>query len=103
MQSSDEMISYKGIHCGCCGKWVNRPFSIPTSRSEGEWCDTWGLCPKCKELGETNERTRIRMGFRGKHQRALFVLWKEYLYGNRVVYAKVIFKIGKENERCNRK
>ena len=38
-------IEYPGYHCGCCGKWVDDPFSMPTYKSIGSW-DTWGLCPK---------------------------------------------------------
>jgi hypothetical protein len=42
------VIQYPGLHCGCCGEWVNRKFSIPTYKSTGEWWDTWGLCPECE-------------------------------------------------------
>jgi len=37
-------IKYPGFHCGCCGKWIARPFEIPTYQSVGKWADTIGLC-----------------------------------------------------------
>lgn len=43
------MARYKGFNCGCCGKWHNKPFSIPTYLSCGEWWDTWGICPTIEE------------------------------------------------------
>jgi len=39
------------------------------------------------------ETTRIRFGFRSKHQSPLFMLWREYWWQGQVVYAKVLFKI----------
>jgi len=44
------MIEYDGYNCGCCGKWVNEKFKIPTYQSEGKWWDTWGLCNKCATI-----------------------------------------------------
>jgi hypothetical protein len=38
------MIHYPGFTCGCCGNWINKPFSIPKWKSEGEYWDTIGLC-----------------------------------------------------------
>lgn len=43
------IIYYLGFNCGCCGKWVKEPFSIPEYRSSGEWWDTWGLCNECQK------------------------------------------------------
>ena len=40
-------ISYMGYNCGCCGAWVKESFKVPTYKSLGKWCDTWGLCPIC--------------------------------------------------------
>lgn len=42
-------ITYRGFHCGICGKWVDMTFEIPKYCSAGEWWDTWGLCNKCLE------------------------------------------------------
>jgi len=39
------MIHYDGFNCGCCGQWHSIPFDVPEYKSEGEWWDTWGLCP----------------------------------------------------------
>jgi len=39
-------IEYDGFNCGCCGRWWDKPFKVPTYKSNGEWWDTWGLCPK---------------------------------------------------------
>lgn len=39
------MLSYPGYRCGCCGKWINEPFEIPTYESCGEYWDGWGTCP----------------------------------------------------------
>jgi len=41
-------IVYKGYHCGLCGKWVGKEFSIPKYKSCGHWGDTWGICINCK-------------------------------------------------------
>lgn len=41
------VIKYPGYHCGCCGKWVDWEFFIPTYKSMGEWWDTWGICSQC--------------------------------------------------------
>ncbi|KKM63254.1 hypothetical protein LCGC14_1513270 [marine sediment metagenome] len=41
------MIKYSGFNCGCCGKWENEEFEVPTYRSGGEWWDTWGVCEEC--------------------------------------------------------
>ena len=41
------VLQYSGFNCGCCGKWVNRPFSVREYRSMGRWWDTWGLCDEC--------------------------------------------------------
>jgi hypothetical protein len=41
------MIEYTGYNCGCCGKWVEEKFKVPTYQSWGEWYDTWGLCKEC--------------------------------------------------------
>jgi len=38
------VIKYTGFHCGCCGKWNDIPFTVPTYLSNGEM-DTWGICP----------------------------------------------------------
>jgi hypothetical protein len=43
------MVTYEGFHCGCCGRWVNMKFSIPTYKSISEWWDTWGICPRCEK------------------------------------------------------
>ena len=40
-------LRYPGYHCGCCGKWVEKSFSVPVYKSQGEWGDTWGLCEAC--------------------------------------------------------
>ncbi len=37
-------VHYTGYHCGCCGRWVEEPFHIPTYKSEGSDADTIGLC-----------------------------------------------------------
>ena len=42
------MVQYKGFHCGICGKYIDKQFSIPKYESDGEWWDTWGLCENCK-------------------------------------------------------
>ena len=41
------IIQYLGFHCGCCGKYVREPFTVPTYKSDGSWMDTWGLCNEC--------------------------------------------------------
>lgn len=40
------MVKYSQFWCGCCGKVWKIPFEIPEFESCGEWCDTWGVCPK---------------------------------------------------------
>lgn len=42
------IITYNGFHCGCCGEYITEKFEIAAYKSNGEWCDTWGLCKKCK-------------------------------------------------------
>lgn len=44
-------VRYRGYCCGCCGKWVEEEFCLPTYQALDEWFDTWGLCSKCKEGG----------------------------------------------------
>ena len=39
-------------------------------------------------------KTRIKIGFWGKNQTALFEIYKEWLYEGNVEYAEVIFSIG---------
>jgi len=48
-------ITYPGYHCGCCGRWEEKEFSLPKYQSHGKWSDTWawGLCEKCIK-GENN-------------------------------------------------
>lgn len=41
------VVKYAGFNCGCCGKWVNEEFMIPTYRSAGRWWDTIDLCKEC--------------------------------------------------------
>jgi len=48
------MLEYSGYHCGICGKWIEDRFFVPSYRSDGEWQDTVGLCPKCR-LGYPKE------------------------------------------------
>lgn len=38
-------------------------------------------------------QTRLRFGFKSRNQLPLFMLWREYLYGEEVIYAKVLFVI----------
>ena len=38
-------ITHLGYHCGCCGKWIAEPITIPTYKSLGALWDTVGLCP----------------------------------------------------------
>jgi len=44
LRDGKPMIAYPGFHCGCCGKWVNRPFKIPAYKSVDSWADTIDLC-----------------------------------------------------------
>ena len=37
--------------------------------------------------------TRLRFGFRGKNERYLFRLWKEYWENGEVVHAETLFRI----------
>ncbi len=37
--------------------------------------------------------TKIKCGFRGRHQTPLFMIWKEYYKQDEVVYAKCLFII----------
>ena len=39
------------------------------------------------------ETTHIRFGFKSKSQLPLFMVWREYRRGKRVVYAEVLFQI----------
>lgn len=46
-----KVLTYSGYHCGCCGRWTEKKFSIPTYKSDGSYWDTIGLCPnECKEI-----------------------------------------------------
>lgn len=40
-------IEYPGYSCGCCGRWWNEKFKVPTYKAD-KWWDTWGLCPSKK-------------------------------------------------------
>lgn len=42
------MLEYSGYTCGCCGAGVSERFYLPEYRSSGEWQDTIGICPKCR-------------------------------------------------------
>jgi len=42
------LISYPGKHCGCCGAWIDVPFTIRTYQSFDKYWDTWDLCDTCK-------------------------------------------------------
>jgi len=44
------MRHYDGYHCGCCGRWVAKPFDVPAYQSIGQWADGWGLCEYCEDL-----------------------------------------------------
>jgi hypothetical protein len=53
-----QMLSFPGKHCGCCGAWLNEPYTIPAYKSAAAdgWWDSWGLCKKgegCRK-GEIN-------------------------------------------------
>jgi hypothetical protein len=37
---------YPGFHCGLCGAWTEQEFSVPEYLSNGEWWDTWKVCPE---------------------------------------------------------
>lgn len=39
------------------------------------------------------ETTKIRFGFKGKHQLPLFMVVREYWNGGQVVYADILFMI----------
>ena len=45
-RSGSPMIHYEGFNCGCCGRWHDTSFDVPTYESVGANWDTWGLCPK---------------------------------------------------------
>ena len=57
-------ILLPGFNCGCCGKWVNKPFKIRNYGSkenivvttdeefQNYFYETWGLCKSC--AGETS-------------------------------------------------
>lgn len=40
------MKKYEGSHCGCCGKWIAKPFEVPLWEAN-EFADGWGLCNSC--------------------------------------------------------
>ena len=40
-------VQYPGFHCGCCGKYTKKAFSIPEYQSKDGWWNTWGLCSNC--------------------------------------------------------
>ena len=50
--TGSKILLYNGYHCGCCGKWVTNVFKIPKYLSQGDYWDTWGLCPDCKKEGK---------------------------------------------------
>jgi len=52
--SGRKTIDYPGYHCGCCGKWVDKPFSIPEYDSCGKFADTVEICEECNKV-----RTKI--------------------------------------------
>jgi len=55
------MIHYSGFHCSCCGKWVDKCFSIPEYQSVDEWWDTWGICEECKrKYGYVDKKKEVR-------------------------------------------
>lgn len=41
------VIEYAGFHCGICGGWVRKGFTIPTYQSVGARWDTVGMCIEC--------------------------------------------------------
>jgi len=54
-------VEYPGFNCGCCGKWVNEPFSLPSYQAWGYNFDCWGLCEECIEEGKKyHERHAVR-------------------------------------------
>jgi hypothetical protein len=38
------VVIYNGYNCGCCGRWIEEKFSIPTYQSVDRYSDTIGLC-----------------------------------------------------------
>jgi hypothetical protein len=38
-------VKYEGFKCRVCGRWNDRNFEIRDYLSEGEWFDTWKICP----------------------------------------------------------
>ncbi len=47
-----KIFLYNGYHCGCCGKWVKEVFKIQKYKSQGDYWDTWDLCPDCEKEGK---------------------------------------------------
>ncbi len=44
------------------------------------------------QYGEIHmHNTRIRWGFKSKNQLPLFLVWREYLFDEEVLYAEVVF------------
>ncbi len=39
-------------------------------------------------------KTRLRFGFKGQHQIPLFMIWREYIENDEVVFAEVLVSIG---------
>jgi hypothetical protein len=39
-----EYVEYPGYNCGCCGRWIDKPFKVRLYKADPFW-DTWGLCP----------------------------------------------------------
>lgn len=40
-----------------------------------------------------NETSKLRIGFKGKNQRPLLMVWREYWHRGDVVYAEVLLSI----------
>lgn len=40
-------VTYPGYNCGCCGRWWDKEFKVPTYKANKFW-NTWGLCPEEK-------------------------------------------------------
>lgn len=66
-------VSYEGYHCGLCGAWVGKPFTVPEYKSAGKQGDAWGICDKCideftwgkSEMTEKELRDKIGVSEKG--------------------------------------
>jgi len=59
--SGSKILIYNGYHCGCCGRWVKEVFKIPKYKSQGNYWDTWGLCPDCEKEGKKDATQNCNM------------------------------------------